>query len=364
MVKPITIVGVHLLNDFSGSPLVFMQSLKTLKEREVILELHTAGSGAGFLDQLNLRKRIYPYRFFENRLLRLLAFMLSQAYLFFSMWRYWRREDVIIYVNTLLPFGAGLAGWLMGKKVVYHIHESYIQPAPLKFFLRKVASLSADQVIYVSEYLMREEKIEGVKGIVVHNALPDEFVRLAAQNAYDTRHQEVFTVLMVCSLKDYKGIPEFVQLAARHQDLQFELVLNADESSIHGYFSKSTMPANLRVFPVQQDLDSFYRRASLVVNLTNPGSCIETFGMTILEAMAYGVPVLAPPVGGPLELVEEDRNGFTVDVRDEKLLDSRILFLSRNPALMQVLSGGARKTASRFAKSTFDRKIEGIFSCL
>ncbi len=363
MIKPCTIVGVHLLNDFSGSPLVFMQSLKTLRDRNVMVELHTAGSGGGFLDQLNLRKRTYPYRFFNNRFLRLLAFLFSQIFLFFSMWRYWRR-DVIIYVNTLLPFGAGLAGWLMGKKVVYHIHERYIQPAALKFFLRKVASWSADQVIYVSEYLMREEKIEGVKGAVVHNALPDEFVRHAAQNTYAASNQQVFTVLMVCSLKDYKGIPEFVQLAIRHPDLQFELVLNSDEKSISRYFVNTAKPANLTLFAVQTNLDSFYRRASLVVNLTNPGSCVETFGMTILEAMAYGVPVLAPPVGGPLELVEEERNGFTVDVRDEKLLDSRIHFLSSNPALMQVLSCGARRTASRFARTTFDRKIEGVFSCL
>ena len=36
--------------------------------------------------------------------------------------------------------------------------------------------------------------------------------------------------------------------------------------------------------------------------------------MTILEAMAYGIPAIVPNVGGPLELIENGYNGYCIDV--------------------------------------------------
>ena len=42
--------------------------------------------------------------------------------------------------------------------------------------------------------------------------------------------------------------------------------------------------------------------------------------MTILEAMPYGIPAVVPNVGGPLELIENGYNGYSVDVRDTESL--------------------------------------------
>ncbi|MBK9637468.1 MAG: glycosyltransferase family 4 protein [Bacteroidetes bacterium] len=357
------IVAVHLLNDFSGSPLVFSQALNALKASGHPIVIHTSQGKSGFLDQVEAPKYYFPYQFYSNTLLRLLAFSFSQVFLFFQLMKY-RKEDVIIYVNTLLPFGAALAAFCMKKQTIYHVHESYIKPAALKYFLRWVASFTADTIFYVSNYLYQKEKIGDVNACVLHNVLPENFVDRAAKKQYVPSNNGLFTVLMVCSFKEYKGVPQFIELAIRHPSLNFELVLNTSREEVNLNFSPQLIPSNLKVFSVQKDLDAFYSRANLVVNLTNPKLCIETFGMTLLEAMSYGVPVIAPTQGGPTELVEETKNGFQIDVQDEATLDFRLTFLASNPEFMQQLSKGARETAKRFGSDKFRNTLVNVFdSC-
>ena len=39
---------------------------------------------------------------------------------------------------------------------------------------------------------------------------------------------------------------------------------------------------------------------------------------------AYGVPSIAPNIGGPIELIEDGYNGFCVDVTDAKVVAEKI----------------------------------------
>ena len=211
--------------------------------------------------------------------------------------------------------------------------------------------------MYVSNYLLNTEKLKNVNCSVVYNALPDEFVSKSSAISYHIPDTGSFRVLMISSLKTYKGIHEYVSLSSRHPDLQFELVLNASEDEILDFFESSDLPLNLSVFPAQQDVHPFYQRASLVVNLTNPAQCVETFGMTLLEAMCYGIPVIAPPVGGPAEIVKPGTNGFAVDVRNTNALDSAIEELKQHPEILLSLSEGARNTACRFTGKTLQEEV-------
>ena len=165
---------------------------------------------------------------------------------------------------------------------------------------------------------------------------------------------------MLASGRDYKGVPEFLDLAAQfssNSSIQFELVLNDDKHAVMRYLDKKFVSRNVTVHSKPADTQPFYARASLVVNLSRPDQCIETFGMTLIEAMAFGIPVIAPPVGGPTEIITPDEQGYLVDCRDRQALYDTVVKLAFDAYLCFRLSEAARKRAGEYESSVFASRI-------
>ena len=68
----------------------------------------------------------------------------------------------------------------------------------------------------------------------------------------------------------------------------------------------------------------------------------ETFCQTVQEAMASGVPVVAPAAGGPLDLVAHGRTGFLFPPRDEAAVTDAVRTLATDPALRAEYGTAAR----------------------
>jgi len=353
------IVCTHLYNDQSGSPLVLSTVIKGFLKRGFEVDVLTSMSSRGCLSDLQANYVDNGYKYLNNKYLRLLMFMCCQVKMFLKTLKY-RNEEAVIYVNTLLPFGVALAGKMIGKKVIYHIHETSVKPASLKQFLKWVASITADEVIYVSEFLKNEEEIKGVKGKVIYNALSKEFIEVANLYQKSDNGQNRFVVLMLCSLKNYKGVFEYITLAKTLPQLTFELVLNAEFDEIEEFFKGVRLSQNLVVFPKQSNVHAFYQRADLVVNLSHPEKWVETFGMTLLEGMQYGIPSIAPPVGGPTEIVKEGYNGYQIDQREIGTLIRRIKNISSDSDLYHKLSVNAKKMAQQFSEEEMCGEVMAV----
>jgi glycosyltransferase involved in cell wall biosynthesis len=93
-----------------------------------------------------------------------------------------------------------------------------------------------------------------------------------------------------------------------------------------------------------------------------PGLFQETFGMTILEGMAYGLPVIVPPVGAPVDIVTEGHDGFRIDSRKTHKLKACIEQLATDKPRYQKLATAARQTAKSYDQDRFSKKIVQIFA--
>ncbi|MGH3405703.1 MAG: glycosyltransferase, partial [Streptosporangiaceae bacterium] len=59
----------------------------------------------------------------------------------------------------------------------------------------------------------------------------------------------------------------------------------------------------------------------------------DTFGNTLQEAAASGLPVVAPAAGGPIDLVRDGQTGFLVEPGSATAITSAVAKLADDPAL-------------------------------
>lgn len=118
--------------------------------------------------------------------------------------------------------------------------------------------------------------------------------------------------------------------------------------------------ANLSILSRQNDVASLYNKASLVLNLSDKHKVIETFGLTALEAMSAGLPVVVPTVGGIAEMVEDGINGYKIDVQDLDKIETHIKLLLSERNRYQQMASNAQKYSQSYSEESMISAIAEI----
>lgn len=88
----------------------------------------------------------------------------------------------------------------------------------------------------------------------------------------------------------------------------------------------------------------------------------EAFGLTIIEAMASGLPTFAPKFGGPLEIIEYGKSGFLMNTSKPELiaasLEEFVDAASKNEALWKSISeNGIQRVQKHFNWHSYSRRL-------
>ncbi len=301
------VLFVHPVNDLTGSCRVLANVIEENYSNDKVFVITRDENG--FLSELP-NVKICPV-FYKIRGGCLLSSLISQIHAFLLVLYYGKYFDVF-YINTIVPFYAALVAKLYNKKIIYHIHEKFVSKRKRVFVYEWFFNHVASKRIFVSKYLESCYPVrKDSQSIIRYNTLPKSFLSKVHEEPLSER--KLNRILMISSLNRKKGIFNFIELARILPEYDFTLILSSSQVDISNYIKEKTSH-NLSIIPAQSNIHPFLQKTDLILNLSIPDLCIETFGMTILEAMAYHIPAIVPNVGGPLELVKDQYNGFCIDV--------------------------------------------------
>lgn len=110
--------------------------------------------------------------------------------------------------------------------------------------------------------------------------------------------------------------------------------------------------------PAQVEMRNIYAKCDVWLC----GSRSEGFYLPMLEAMACHCPVVSTKVGGPIDNIQDGKNGYLVEVEDTEGLAARTLDVLRLSELeWQTMSQAALATAKKYTWEDATERLERIF---
>jgi glycogen(starch) synthase len=287
------------------------------------------------------------------------------------------KEFDVIHAHDWLTFRAGLrAKQQSGKPLIAHVHSIERDRAggkygnPMVREIEYMAFLTADRIIAVSgrvkkmiaeEYSIPEDKIE-----VVHNSIDQSFIQpLDENNAYryleHMKKQGWKVVVNISRLTVQKGLPHFLRTAgqvAKFAPKTFFLIVGDGEQRDELIEIAAEQGIADRVIFAGFQRGKNWRDAYAVGDLFVMPSISEPFGLTPLEAIAYGTPVLISKQSGISEVLQ---NCLKVDFWDEKEMANQIISLLHNPSLKNELHQNAYKEYERMSWNKAATQLMDIY---
>lgn len=91
-----------------------------------------------------------------------------------------------------------------------------------------------------------------------------------------------------------------------------------------------------------QSVDEVTRHLIQALFLVFPSNCFETFGMTIIEAFACGVPVISSRLGAPTDIIENQRTGLFFQPGSAQDLAEKVKWAWDYKTIMEEMGNNAR----------------------
>jgi glycosyltransferase involved in cell wall biosynthesis len=263
--------------------------------------------------------------------------------LVFRLARFFHRHQAqIIHTHNSKPlsYAAPAARLAGGSRVVHTRHGQRFQARRRETMLFRWATRLTQQVVCVSHDSARLSEQEGIaprRIRTVWNGI--DVSRFAFRGP-----QAGGPVVMVGRLSPEKDVATLLRAAAlaARAEPAFRLEIAGDGACLPALRQLARglgLEDQVRFLGEVRDVPALLARAAAFVL----PSLTEGISLTILEAMARGLPVAATRVGGNPEVILDGETGLLVPSQDPAALADALLRLFRDPALGRRLGEAARQ---------------------
>jgi len=210
----------------------------------------------------------------------------------------------------------------------------------------KTVAVSSDiKRTLIRDHGFQEERLEVIRNGIVVPEVRDR-----------VKDKDDFVIGSAGRFVPVKDYPLMVEVAkevnAKTDKIRFELAGDGPMlREIQDLILKCGLEQRFMLRGFIRDVSAFYEGLDVYLNT----SMHEGIPMSVLEAMAHGVPAVAPRVGGLEEIVTDGVDGCLVDARNPGAFAERCLSLYRDQTLRRNMARAARAKIVR--QFSIDRMV-------
>lgn len=220
----------------------------------------------------------------------------------------------------------------------------------------------SDAIIYVANAGKKsfEDKfgMKQVKSYVVYNGISPDKIKEGENNRYKTTLP--YNIMYIGRLNVIKGVDNLLKATSLLRDkysIEVSIVGDGPDREKFEKLAKELKIDDITTFYGQKtNVEEYLKKASVFVY---PSICPEVFGISIVEAMAYGIPCISNNVGGIPEVIEDKVSGLLCYTFAPEELAHNIENVLKSDNLSMINEG--RKCAKHFSIINTVNNLQNVF---
>ena len=278
-----------------------------------------------------------------------------------------KHRPEIVHTNIGAAFHMLLPVWLEGKKITHYYTVHSIANYDLGGLKKKIMKIA----------LKRKKIIAVAIGDTVKKTVCDEYGISTEQvpciyNGVDTSafmpkekycEDDVCRFISVGSLIEIKNhkmiIDAFNMVRKKYDNVKLTIV---GDGVLFDSLKQQVVDLGL-----ENDVELTGNRSDVGALLAESdvycsASTIEGLPISILEAMSTGLPIIATPAGGVVDIVRDDVNGYIVPHGDLEAMADRMMLFARDKTAVETIGRASRTEALKYDEKLCAKGYEELYN--
>lgn len=305
-------------------------------------------------------------------------------WLIYRTWQLSRGEKVrVLYYPPagpqLVPVLRDIAYLLAVRRLfhvrIFHFHASglsgyYRRQTGLLRWLMRLAYFAPEISICASRLVNEDgDVLQAKRSFIIPLGIADD-----GRAALETRASaQVPTILYVGVLRDDKGILILLEAfrillrsgRAAFLDLVGHFASTSFERDVRAFIAVNALEDKVRLRGVLTGNDKWQAYSDADVFCFPTHFASESFGVCLVEAMSFGLPIVATRWRSIPDIVDEGETGFLVPVEDSAAMAARLGALVDDPALrLRMGRSGRDKFLGTFTLEKYHARMNAMFQSI
>jgi glycosyltransferase involved in cell wall biosynthesis len=153
-------------------------------------------------------------------------------------------------------------------------------------------------------------------------------------------------------------IESFYEALKEYHEIILTMVGDGEErEAIETLVAKLKIKDKVILVGNQENVETYLRNADIYISTSN----VEGVPLSVLEAMACGLPIISTKAGGIIDIVTNGESGILVEIGNKEEIKNAIIRFCKNSALRKKIGEKALEESQKYCIKETVRKYEEIY---